>query len=67
MANKTVNVRLKNKADTSANWAKATSFVPLAGELIFYTDLNKVKMGDGATAVTSLPFLSSDVVTWRQW
>ena len=59
MADKTVKVRLKNKADTSENWAKATSFIPLDGELIFYTDLNKVKMGDGKTAVSSLPFLDA--------
>ena len=58
MANKTVNVRIQNKSDTSANWTKATSFIPKKGELVFYTDLNKVKIGDGATAVVNLPFLA---------
>jgi hypothetical protein len=28
--------------------------------LILYTDVNKIKMGDGATKVTQLPFLSDE-------
>lgn len=53
---KKLKTRVQNKHDASANWAKATSFVPLAGEMIVYDDLNKVKMGDGSTTVVNLPF-----------
>lgn len=59
MADKNINVRIQNKSDTSTNWAKATSFVPKKGELIFYSDINKIKMGDGTTVVGSLPFLDA--------
>lgn len=55
---KTLNTRIQHKADTSTNWSKATSFIPLRGELIIYTDLNKIKIGDGATNVNLLPFQS---------
>lgn len=30
--------------------------MPLAGEVIIYSDVNKIKIGDGSTAVTELPF-----------
>lgn len=56
MANKILKTRVQNKHDTSANWAKATTFVPLAGEVIVYDDLNKFKIGDGTTTVVNLPF-----------
>ncbi len=59
MADKSIKVRIQNKSDTSANWDKATSFIPKEGELIFYTDLNKVKVGDGKTNVVALNFLHS--------
>lgn len=59
MADKSIKVRIQNKSDTSANWDKATSFIPKEGELIFYTDLNKVKVGDGKTNVVDLHFLHS--------
>lgn len=58
---KTVKTRIQNKIDTSANWAKATSFVPLNGELIVYSDLKKIKIGDGVTVVGSLPFSKKDI------
>ena len=43
MANKTYQGRIVQKHDTSANWAKATNFIPLKGEIIIYDDLNKIK------------------------
>ena len=57
--------RIQNKHDTEANWAKATTFKPLAGELIIYDkDSNnakpRFKIGDGITTVTSLPFVAID-------
>ena len=44
MAVKTLTTRVQQKSDTSANWAKATNFTPLKGEIIVYTDLNKIKI-----------------------
>lgn len=58
MADKNFKARIVNKNGTSAEWEKATSFVPKKGELILYTDLNKIKIGDGVTKVNDLPFLT---------
>lgn len=58
MANKTYQGRIVQKHDSSANWAKATNFIPLKGEIIIYDDLNKIKIGDGITKVNNLDFSS---------
>jgi hypothetical protein len=52
------------KIDTAGNWALATNFVPLKGEIIIYSDLNLMKVGDGSTTVNDLPFV--DVATKTQ-
>lgn len=57
MANKTLNTRIQNKRGTSSDWAQATTFKPLEGEVIVYTDINKIKVGDGNTLVGDLPFV----------
>lgn len=59
---KFLNIRLVHKHDTEANWLKATNFIPKQGELIVYdTDSShtyeRIKMGDGQTVVSSLPFI----------
>lgn len=59
MAVKTLTTRVQQKSDTSANWAKATNFTPLKGEIIVYTDLNKIKIGDGVTKVGVLEFVNA--------
>lgn len=59
MANKTYQGRIVQKHDSSANWAKATNFIPLKGEIIIYDDLNKIKIGNGTTKVNDLDFSSS--------
>lgn len=59
---KTIKARQIQKNDTSANWSKAVNFTPLKGELIVYTDLNKIKIGDGVTKVNDLPFSNDDKV-----
>ena len=59
MANKEIKTRIQNKNDTSENWAKAVSFIPLKGEIIVYTDLRKIKIGDGVTKVGALEFANS--------
>ena len=58
MSEKKLTTRIQQKTDTKANWDKATNFVPLKGEYIYYSDLHKVKVGDGVTKVGSLPFLA---------
>lgn len=56
--------RLVQKADTEANWEKATTFVPLKGEICVYLPDNsntetRIKIGDGTTKVNSLEFVSA--------
>lgn len=65
MAEKSLQARIQNKCDTTANWAKATNFVPKKGEIIVYSDgggtgIPKMKVGDGTTKVGSLKFIESD-------
>lgn len=59
MADKKIQTRIINKHDTKANWDKAVNFVPLKGEIIIYTDENKVKIGDGETTVINLPYATA--------
>lgn len=61
MAEKSLQARIQNKCDLTANWEKATNFVPKKGEIIVYSDgggtgIPKMKVGDGATKVGSLKF-----------
>ena len=56
MATKEIKARTQQKNDTSTNWAKATTFVPLKGEIIIYTDIGQFKVGDGVTSVVNLPY-----------
>ncbi len=62
MANeKNINSRIQQKHDIEENWLKAINFIPKAGEVIIYDpDGNysyaRMKIGDGTTIVTSLPF-----------
>lgn len=63
---KAVKGRLLQKIDTSDNWSKATSFVPLKGEICIYADEGeapKIKIGDGATNINDLPFLATDIIS----
>lgn len=61
MSEKNLKVRVINKHDTSANWSKATNFIPKKGEIIVYDDLNKIKIGDGSTVVSNLKFVETDI------
>lgn len=59
----TFRMRIQLKADSEANWI-AHPIVPLANELIIYTADNthhyaRLKVGDGTTSVTALPFIDS--------
>ena len=66
----TIKTRVQLKSDTEANWNKAgpksgsPGFVPLLGELIVYTaddahPFSRLKVGDGQTNVTLLPFIDA--------
>lgn len=62
MSEKTFNTRIVHKHDTAENWAKATNFIPKAGELIIYdadetNEYARVKIGDGEKTVGDLPFI----------
>lgn len=58
MAEKTFVTRIQLRNDTSENWGKVSTFVPLAGEVIFYKDLNKFQIGDGTKSLAELPFFT---------
>lgn len=59
MSEKKLTTRIQQKTDTKANWDKAVNFVPLKGEYIYYSDLNRVKVGDGVKKLSELPFVTS--------
>ena len=58
MAQKVLDARVKNKCATSKEWEGVPSFIPLKGEIVIYSDLNKMKVGDGMTTLLSLPFIT---------
>ena len=72
---KNIKSRIQQKHDTAANWAKATNFVPQAGEVIVYNaDYNsstnpagenrpRIKVGNGTDNVNTLPFADVNIRT----
>lgn len=71
MAERQINSRIQQKKDIEANWNKAVNFVPKNGEIIIYgidqnTSYERMKIGDGVTPVTQLPFFSSQaqIIVW---
>lgn len=67
MAEKNISSRIIHKHDIEANWLKAVNFIPKQGELIVYDidsthDYERIKIGDGATVVSSLPFIN-EIIT----
>ena len=68
MTEKRLNTRVINKHDVEANWVQATEFTPMQGEIIIYDvdadhNYERMKIGDGETHVSALPFVSMDVIT----
>ena len=64
MSEKTIKSRIVHKHDTEANWLKATNFIPKQGEIIIYDiddthNYERMKIGDGKTVVSSLPFVEA--------
>lgn len=63
----TIKSRIQLKNDTEANWNKAQNFIPLKGEVIIYSaddthPFFRLKVGDGITNVTNLPFVESGYI-----
>ena len=56
------NARVTMKSDLETSWDKATGFIPLKGEIIHYSDLNKIKIGDGKTTVGVLKFIAENEI-----
>ena len=61
MSEKTLKTRIQNKRGTTAEWATGTApnFVPKDGEIVAYTDVHRIKIGDGTTKVSALPFVDN--------
>lgn len=58
MANNTLKTRVVLNNKTSSEWASSTysAIVPLKGEVCIYSDLRKIKIGDGTNTITDLQF-----------
>lgn len=61
MAEKNIKSRIVHKHDLESNWILATNFIPKQGEIVVYDkdstySYERFKIGDGVTAVSSLPF-----------
>ena len=69
MATTEFKTRIIHKNDIEENWNKATTFIPMKGEIIVYNvdenyDYERIKVGDGLTTVINLPFyLMSEIDT----
>ena len=73
----TINTRIQQKRDSTANWNAALGFIPLQGELIIYNDYKTIekeidgelrtvqipgiKIGDGRAYVQDLPFIDEEL------
>ena len=72
MNEKMFNTRIIHKHDIEANWAKALNFIPKQGELIVYDidenyNYERVKIGDGVTTVSNLPFIISEEIATKDY
>lgn len=55
---KKLDVRMQTKTDTSENWSLIEdTFTPLSGEMIIYSDILRIKIGDGKTLLKDLQFI----------
>lgn len=59
----TINGRLQIRAGTSAEWSTANP-VLLAAELGFETDTGRLRVGDGMTQFTSLPYVQLSALSY---
>ena len=59
-----VKARMKLRQGTAGTWA-ALNPVLLAGEPGYETDTKRLRIGDGVTAFTSLPFITVDAAAYQ--
>ena len=63
---KRLKTRMVQKHGLAEEWANATTFIPLKGEIIIYTDGTggekspRIKVGDGVNYVGDLPWATSN-------
>ena len=65
MYNMSIDVRIKNKRDTDANWTSKNPIL-LDGEIVIVKDSNgnsRMKIGDGVSTYTQLPYKVLDTIT----
>jgi hypothetical protein len=56
---KVINILRKGvEYNTETYWNAQTDYIPASGSIIVYTDLNKMKIGDGTTKLGNLSFIS---------
>ena len=70
MAVVTINTRIKNKHATEDVW-NSSDFIPLQGEIIVYdrddeVPYQRMKIGDGQTLLSELPFLDETMVIYSE-
>lgn len=73
---KSIKTRIQNKHGSPSDWAQATNFTPLAGEIIIYDEYTdtitgevtptRMKIGDGKTLVNDLGFIDESIVSLVQ-
>ena len=56
---KVINILRKGvEYNTETYWNAQTNYIPASGSIIVYTDLNKMKIGDGVSKLGNLNFIS---------
>ena len=43
--------------NTEAGWSETPYYIPKLGEICLYSDMSKIKIGDGSVPVVDLPFI----------
>ena len=63
MAEKTFITKCMQNIATKEQWDTiASTYVPLNGELIFYSNINNFKVGDGITTLDKLKFYLTMII-----
>ena len=52
-------------ADTEAGWEENSAYIPGRGEVCAYTDTARIKIGDGETPISELPYVNAEYNTLR--
>ena len=60
MAEKIIRSRIQLKTDTWLNWYNTPNFIPKKGEFVFYSDIQKFKIGDGIKKISELDYVNKD-------